>query len=163
MSAAKHRPGDVVLPQNPAGDASDAGLTFIGRARTPWKSEKDCPKNLVQARERGGSVWLQIDKTWRLGLKGLEAHSHLLVLYWMDQARRDLIMQHPPHRSDAAGTFALRSPARPNPIAVATVQLVDMDQEAGVLTIDAIDCLDGTPLLDIKPWMGSIDAATPAK
>ena len=152
-----------MLPQNPAANASDAQLAFIGCVRSPWKSAQECPKNLVQARERGGQVWLEIDAPWRPGLSGLDAHSDLLVLYWMDQARRDLIMQHPPHRSDAAGTFALRSPARPNPIAVATVKLVDMDQVAGVVTIDAIDCLDGTPLLDIKPWMGSIDAAKPAK
>ncbi|MCP5082986.1 MAG: tRNA (N6-threonylcarbamoyladenosine(37)-N6)-methyltransferase TrmO [Alphaproteobacteria bacterium] len=163
MSAAKHRPGDVALPLDPAADANDARLAFIGRVRSPWTREQDCPKNLVQARERGGQVWLQVDEPWRPGLRGLEAHSHLLVLYWMDRARRDLIMQHPPHRSEAAGTFALRSPARPNPIAVATVQLLALDQGAGVLTIDAIDCLDGTPLLDIKPWMGAIDAATPAK
>lgn len=148
---------------NPAAHASDANLAFIGRVRSPWKSEQDCPKNLIQARERGGPVWLEVDDPWRPGLRGLEKHSHILVLYWMDRARRDLIMQHPPHRDEAAGTFALRSPARPNPIAAATVQLLTLDQDAGVLTIDAIDCLDGTPLLDIKPWMGSIDAATPAK
>lgn len=72
-------------------------------------------------------------------------------------------MQHPPHKDEAVGTFALRSPARPNPVAVATVQLTTFDQDTGILGIDAIDCLDGTPLLDIKPWMERIDAAHPSK
>ena len=160
MSASeKHRAGDVALPGDLAALADDARLAFIGRVRTAWSREEDCPKNLVQARERAAPARLEVDEPWRQGLIGLDAHCHLLVLYWMDRARRDLVMQHPPHRSAAAGTFALRSPARPNPIAVATVQLVAMDQAAGILTIDAIDCLDGTPLVDIKPWMKSIDVA----
>ncbi len=163
MSGKKQRPGDVSLPSDLAANASEASLVFIGRIRSPWKTEAECPKNLIQARERGGSVWLEVNEPWRPSLVGLDAHSHVLLRYWMHQARRDLIMQHPPHRSDPAGTFALRSPARPNPIAVATVRLVSMDRSAGLLTIDAIDCLDGTPLLDIKPWMASIDAAAPEK
>ena len=57
------------------------------------------------------------------------------------------------------GTFALRSPARPNPVALAVVKLLDVDQASGVVRIDAIDCVDGTPLIDLKPWFASIDAA----
>ncbi len=163
MPDQKQRPGDKVVPEDPAAKADHAGLVFIGRVHTPWASEGACPKNLTEAREAGGKVWLEVDPPWRAGLRGLDKHTHLLLLYWMHQARRDLIMQHPPHRSEPAGTFALRSPARPNPIAVATVGLLEMDQEAGILTVDALDCLNGTPLLDIKPWMSSIDVAPSAK
>ncbi len=159
LPAKKQRPGDVALPADPAGRAKDAGLMFIGRVRTPWTSDEACPKNLIQARERGGGATLEVDEPWRQGLTGLERHSHLLVLYWMHQARRDLVMQHPPHKDAPVGTFALRSPARPNPVAVATVRLLALDQAAGLLTIDAIDCLDGTPLIDLKPWMETIDQA----
>lgn len=159
----KSRPGDVALPSDRASQADDARLAFIGRIRSPWKAEDQCPRNLLQARERGGAAWLEVDEPWRKALCGLDAHAHLLVLYWMDQARRDLVMQHPPHKDEAVGTFALRSPARPNPVAVATVQLTTFDQDTGILGIDAIDCLDGTPLLDIKPWMERIDAAHPSK
>ncbi|MEM8687829.1 MAG: tRNA (N6-threonylcarbamoyladenosine(37)-N6)-methyltransferase TrmO [Pseudomonadota bacterium] len=155
----KQRPGDVALPSDPGGQAKDAGLVFIGRIRTPWTSKEACPKNLIQARERGGGASLEVDELWHQALTGLEHHSHIMVLYWMDQARRDLVMQHPPHKDAAVGTFALRSPARPNPVAVATVRLLALDQAAGRLTIDAIDCLDGTPLIDLKPWMETIDAA----
>ena len=86
---------------------------------------------------------LEIDEAWRQGLQGLEAQEHVIVLYWMQQARRDLIIQRPRHRDDAVGVFALRSPARPNPIAVATVRILAIDQVSGSVQIDAIDCLDG--------------------
>jgi tRNA (Thr-GGU) A37 N-methylase len=57
--------------------------------------------------------------------------------------------------------FALRSPVRPNPIALAVVRVLGVDQERGLVGIDAIDCLDGTPLIDIKPWLASIDGPVP--
>jgi tRNA (Thr-GGU) A37 N-methylase len=76
----------------------------------------------------------------------------------MGEARRDLIVQAPRHKPEPTGVFALRSPARPNPIALATVRILDIDPAQGRITIDAIDCRDGTPLLDIKPWIERIDA-----
>ena len=100
-----------------------------------------------------------VDEPWRAALTGLGAHEHILLFYWMGAARRDLTLQQPRHRNEPVGTFALRSPARPNPIAVAAVRLLEIDQTSGRLAIDAIDCIDGTPLLDIKPWMASIDIA----
>jgi tRNA (Thr-GGU) A37 N-methylase len=77
----------------------------------------------------------------------------VVQLYWMHTARRDLIVQTRVHRSGPTGTFALRSPARPNPIALAVVRLLAVDAEAGLPGIDAIDAFDGTPLRDIKPWL----------
>jgi tRNA (Thr-GGU) A37 N-methylase len=75
----------------------------------------------------------------------------------MDAARRDLIVQSPAHRDGPTGTFALRSPARPNPIALAVTRLLAIQADSGTLTIDAIDAFDGTPVLDIKPWLASVD------
>jgi tRNA (Thr-GGU) A37 N-methylase len=72
----------------------------------------------------------------------------LEVIYWMHQARRDLLTQ-TPHSGATVGTFALRSPVRPNPIATSIVQLVNVRQ--GIVDVRGLDCLDGTPLLDIKP------------
>ena len=80
-----------------------------------------------------------------------------MVLYWMHAARRDLIVQSPAHRDGPVGTFALRSPARPNPVAMAAVSLLEIDVTTGVLQIDAIDAFEGTPVLDIKPWLASVD------
>ena len=79
----------------------------------------------------------------------------------MDQARRDLIVQTPRHRSAPVGVFSLRSPVRPNPIALSVVRVLACDPDRGVIDVDALDCLDGTPLLDIKPYLESIDALPP--
>lgn len=161
MNTTDPRPGEVSLPFDPATTANDARVVFIGRIQTAWKARSDCPKNIARARERNATAALQLDPPWRPGLRGLEAGGPAIVLYWMHEARRDLIIQTPRHRATPAGVFALRSPVRPNPIALATVRLLEIDEASGRVTIDAIDCLDGTPLLDIKRakfWEGS-DAA----
>ena len=67
-------------------------------------------------------------------------------------------MQKPRHATGPSGTFALRSPARPNPIGLHVAKLVSLDREAGLLTLDAIDALDGTPVIDLKPYFASIDS-----
>jgi tRNA-Thr(GGU) m(6)t(6)A37 methyltransferase TsaA len=131
----------------------DASLYFIGRIRTPWQSREQCPKN---PRESSAVCTVELDPRWTPALKGLETVSHVLLLYWMDRARRDLVLQVPRHYGEQRGTFALRSPARPNPIAVSVAQLVRI--EANVLYVVGIDCLDNTPLLDIKPYFASTDS-----
>ena len=79
----------------------------------------------------------------------------------MDQARRDLIQQVPAHLAQPRGTFALRSPVRPNPIALAAVELLQID--GTTLTVRNVDCIDGTPLLDIKPYFASVDSFPDAR
>ena len=79
-----------------------------------------------------------------------------------DQARRDLVVQRPRHLGEARGTFALRSPVRPNPIALAVTRLLAVDVETGRLTVEMVDCLDGTPLVDVKPYHPSIDSVPEA-
>jgi tRNA-Thr(GGU) m(6)t(6)A37 methyltransferase TsaA len=131
----------------------DAALYFIGRIRTPWTRREDCPKN---ARESDAVCTIELDPRWAQGLRGLDTASHLLVLYWMDKARRDLVLQAPRHYAEQRGTFALRSPVRPNPIAASVVRLVGI--EGTRLSVVGLDCLDGTPLLDLKPYFASTDA-----
>jgi tRNA-Thr(GGU) m(6)t(6)A37 methyltransferase TsaA len=135
----------------------DAGLYFIGRIRTPWKSRAECPKN---GRESATECTIELNERFSQGLKDVESSSHLLVLYWMDKARRDLILQAPRHYATQRGTFALRSPVRPNPIAVSVVKLVKVSGTK--LTVVGLDCLDGTPLLDIKPYFASTDSVDDA-
>jgi tRNA-Thr(GGU) m(6)t(6)A37 methyltransferase TsaA len=150
------RPGERVLSHDPAKVADDARLGFIGRLSTPW-SCGNCPKNLREARERGGSFRAEIDPPFRQGLRGLAAGMPVILLYWTGLARRDMIVLHPGHRDAPVGVFALRSPARPNPIALAVVRLLAVDAACGALTLDALDAFDGTPLLDIKPWLPAVD------
>lgn len=153
-------PGEIALPFDPATTADDGSVVFIGKIRSPWKTRAECPKNMVQARERDRTSTIEIDDAWRSGLIGLQEFSHAIVLYWMQEARRDLIVQKPRHKTEPKGVFAIRSPLRPNPIALATVRILVVDQTAGRVTIDAIDCLDCTPLLDIKPWFETIDGVS---
>jgi tRNA-Thr(GGU) m(6)t(6)A37 methyltransferase TsaA len=131
----------------------DAALHFIGRIRTPFKSRSECPRNPAESQAEGR---VELDQRYAAGLAGLEGFSHIWLLYWMHEARRDLIVQVPAHLGRARGTFALRSPVRPNPVAMAAVELVRI--EGTVLTVRHVDCLDGTPLLDIKPYYASVDS-----
>lgn len=149
------RDGEVTLPFDPA-DRAEAGVAFIGRIRTPWFKGYG-PKNLIQARETGQGATIELDPAYIPCLEGLEEGAPIVLLYWMDRAPRTIVIQNPHHTEGTRGTFALRSPARPNPIALAVVILQGIDRDAGILTIDAIDCYDDTPLLDIKPWKASID------
>ncbi len=111
-----------------------------------------------QARENiTGAFHLEIDEAWRPGLAGLAAGDYLHILYWMHQARRDIVLQKPRHRETPAGVFSLRSPVRPNPVAMALVRITSVDPAAGIIGIDASDALDRTPLVDIKPYLPSID------
>ncbi len=151
------RPGEIRAEIDPAALAGDATLVFIGRAHTPWTSRDDCPKNLAEARERGGVAWIEIDPPWRPGLRDLAAGDGIVVMTWMDRARRDLVVQSPRHGPTPRGVFSLRSPVRPNPIALHAVRLIACDPAAGRLDVDALDCLDGTPVLDIKPWLHRVD------
>lgn len=157
MSDFDQRPGEIALPFDPAETANDARIGFIGRIRSPWATRSDCPKNLARARERGQPASLEIDEPFRPGLLGLEVGKRIILLYWMHEARRDLIVQKPKHRPAATGVFALRSPVRPNPVSLGTVHITGIDLDAGRVDIDAIDCLDGTPLVDIKPWLETVD------
>jgi tRNA (Thr-GGU) A37 N-methylase len=78
----------------------------------------------------------------------------------MDKSRRDLVLQKPHHYGEQRGTFALRSPARPNPIALSVARLVGVD--GARLSVVGLDCLDGTPLIDIKPYFASTDSVPDA-
>ncbi len=134
----------------------DAQLRFIGRIETPWQ-RGECPKNVTRARETGQGARVVLEPGFVQGLTGLEVGQGILLFYWMHQARRDLITQRPRHHETARGTFALRSPNRVNPISLAAVRITSLDLEAGIIGIDAIDCFDGTPLLDIKPSAPAVD------
>ncbi len=151
------RQGEVVIAL-PA--RTDAHLVFIGRIRTPFASRLDCPR---QGKVDGPICRVEVDALFADGLAGLERYAHVEVLYWMHQARRDLIRQSPKSNGQTTGTFSLRSPLRPNPIATSVCTLIGI--EPGVLLVRGLDCLDGTPLLDIKPHRGeftpqAVDRAT---
>lgn len=148
------RPGEQVaaLPAS-----YDASLYFIGRIRTPWTRREDCPKN---PKESDAICRIELDPRWQGALAGVESCTHLVVLYWMDKAPRNIVVQVPRHYGEPRGTFALRSPARPNPIAMSVVRLLGI--EGNVLSVVGLDCLDNTPLIDLKPYFASTDSVPEA-
>jgi tRNA-Thr(GGU) m(6)t(6)A37 methyltransferase TsaA len=149
------RPGEVALDFDPAGRI-EAGLCFIGHIRSPW-GKGNAPRNLRASRETGEGARIELLPGFAPGLAGLDVGRAIQVLYWVDRGQRDLIVQNPHHADGPRGVFALRSPVRPNPIALGTVVITSLDREAGVIGIDATDAFDGTPVLDIKPWLDSVD------
>lgn len=150
----------VSMPPPPA--EPDAAVVFIGRIRTPFVRRRDCPKNPADARRDGSTATVEIAERYRPGLDGLSAFSHVILLYWMDEAERDVLIQTPHGRTEPRGVFSIRSPARPNPIALSVARLIAVDEAAGTLVVEQLDCRDGTPLVDLKPYRPGIDAVPAA-
>jgi len=137
------RPGEAAVALPPQ---TDAGVYFIGTIHTPWRTRGECPK---RGSPDGPICSIVVDQRWRQALTDLAGHQRIQVLYWMHRARRDLVLQTPFRTGQTTGSFALRSPVRPNPIASSIVDLVAI--EGATLQVRGLDCLDGTPLIDLKP------------
>lgn len=127
-------------------ETADAQLVFIGRISTPWTARMETPR---QGRHDGPVCTIEIFEPWVQALTGVERFERLEVLYWLHQSRRDLVLQSPASNGEVHGTFSLRSPVRPNPIGTSIVVLEKI--EGNRLFVRGLDCLDGTPLIDLKP------------
>jgi len=138
-------------------EAFDERVWYIGRIATPWTSRSECPR---RGDLSGPVCRIRLDAPWRKALAGVKAGDRLQILYWMHEARRDLVVQAPRHSGSTAGTFSIRSPNRPNPIASSTVVVAAVHDDG--LEVRGLDCLDGTPLIDIKPEACPHDSALPA-
>ena len=141
----------VNLPDRP-----DAHLFFIGRIHTPWQSRLECPR---QGRHDGPVCRIEVFEPWTLALAGIAEYERIEVLYWLDRSRRDLVLQSPRDDGVVRGAFSLRTPVRPNPIGTSIVRLEQVE-ESSVL-VRGLDCLDGTPLLDLKPDRGLFTPLAP--
>lgn len=124
----------------------DAELVFVGVIRTPWTSRLECPR---QGRLDGPVCSIEIFEPWHQALSRIGEFERLEVLYWLHESRRDLVLQSPANDGAVRGTFALRTPVRPNPIGTSIAKLVDVS--GNTLRVQGLDCLDGTPLIDVKP------------
>ena len=137
------RAGEAVVD---APKPNNAGLVYIGRIRTPWTSRSDTPR---QGRHDGPVCRLEIFDPWVPALQGVDFYSNLEVIYWLHRSRRDLVLQSPKKNGSTRGTFSLRSPVRPNPLGTSIVKFVGI--EGNVVLVRGLDCLDETPLVDLKP------------
>ena len=113
-------------------------------------------------RRSGNDIHLEIDEPFRPALEQLEHFSHVMVFWWADrfddEKSRSMLQTIPPYAEDyVTGVFATRSPYRPNPIAMTTCKLLEVDQENGVLQVADIDAYDGTRIVDLKAYFPVCD------
>ena len=127
-------------------------LVPIGYVKSPYTDRKDAPR---QGRLSDTVSEIIVNDRFIPGLDDVEKKSHLIVLLWFDRADRQVLRATPPGTSAEHGVFATRSPDRPNPVAFSVVDLIE--REGNVLRVRGLDALDGTPVIDIKPWFPDID------
>ena len=128
----------------------------IGMLHTPWRSIEACPRNGRQP-DPAPVCTAVVLPDFVEGLASLEGFSHLILLYWLGQARQPKLTFTPPFDIQPRGVFATRAPFRPNPIGLSVVAFDGFDRP-DTLKIRYLDCLDGTPLLDIKPYLPTTDS-----
>lgn len=127
-------------------------MTPIGYVRSPHTQSSQIPKGLGAKHDAQGE--LEILPEFEAGLQDIEGFSHLIVVWVFDRSDGFELCGMPPCDDREHGVFATRSPRRPNPIALTTVEL--LGREGRRLRVRGIDMLDGTPILDIKPYLSSI-------
>jgi len=131
-------------------------LRPIGVLHTPFATLADCPRNTRQL-QPAPVCRAVVDAAFVPGLAGLDGFSNLILVYWLHQAGPVNLRFKPPFDDQERGVFATRAPRRPNPIGLAVVAFDGFDG-ADTLKVRYLDCLDGTPLLDIKPYLPTTDA-----
>jgi tRNA (adenine37-N6)-methyltransferase len=124
----------------------------IGYVRSPYQDTKNIPKGLGAKHEQEGI--LELLPEFEAGLTDIEGFSHLIVLWSFDRSEGFELIGKTPADDRPHGVFATRSPRRPNPIALTVVELLGRDGPA--LRVRGIDMLDGTPILDIKPYLSNV-------
>ncbi len=124
----------------------------IGYVRSPYKSTQEIPKGLGAKHDAEGT--LEILPEFEPGLLDIEGFSHLFVIWAFDRSEGSALVGTPPSDNQPHGVFATRSPRRPNPIGLTVVELLGRDGR--ILRVRGVDMLEGTPVLDIKPYLSSI-------
>ena len=130
-------------------------LRPVGIVRSALKSRQECPK---QGWEGAPEASLEIDPAFEAALDGLAAGQEILVLTWLHEGRRDMLKVHPRGNPElpVQGVFATRSPDRPNPIGLHRVKIMEI-VKSGFIRVAPLEVLDGTPIVDIKPILGSVE------
>jgi len=127
-------------------------LRSIGCVRSPYKDTQEIPKGLGTKHQAEGV--LEVLPELEAGLTDIEGFSHLFVIWIFDRSQGFELLGTPPSDQRPHGVFATRSPRRPNPIGLTVVELLRRDGSR--LHVRGVDMLDGTPILDIKPYLSSI-------
>ena len=133
-------------------------LVSIGVIRSPYKTPADAPR---QGRLSATPSKIEIWEEFVPGVGDLGGSSHIFVLYWLDRANRNMLSATPPGTTGKRPVFSTRSPHRPNPIGIAVASVEKI--ERNIITVVGLDALDGTPVLDIKPYSQGIDSIPEAR
>jgi tRNA (adenine37-N6)-methyltransferase len=124
----------------------------VGYVRSSYKDTQEIPKGLGAKHEAEG--FLEILPELEPGLMDIDGFSHLLVIWAFDRSEGYDVVVTPPSDNRPHGVFATRTPRRPNPVGLTVVEL--LSREGAVLRVRGIDMLDGTPILDIKPYLSNV-------
>ena len=127
-------------------------LKQIGVIHTPYKTSAGCP---CQACKSELIAEIEVFKEYEGGLKDVEGFSHLVVLYLMHKSKGYSLLVRTPWDTEPHGLFTTRSPHRPNPIGISIVRL--LERKGNILRVRGVDAIDGTPLIDIKPYVPEFD------
>lgn len=127
-------------------------LKQIGVIHTPYKTSAECP---CQACKSESIAEIEVFKEYEGGLKDVEGFSHLVVLYLMHKSKGYSLLVITPWDTEPHGLFTTRSPHRPNPIGISIVRL--LERKGNILRVRGVDAIDGTPLIDIKPYVPEFD------
>jgi len=133
----------------------------IGVIATPWRGIADCPRNGRQP-DPAPICTVRVFPEYAGGLQSIAGFSHLILLYWLGGTAPPQLVFTPPFDGNPRGIFATRGPRRPNPIGLSVVAFDGMDGP-DTLKVRYLDCMDGTPLLDIKPYLPTTDAEPGAR
>ncbi len=125
----------------------------IGVIHSPFKVPEEAPQ---QGAWSEAISEIEVFEEFAAGLEGLQGASHILVLYWCHRSSREMLHAKPPHEERPKGVFATRSPHRPNPIALCVAKVLEM--KGRTLKVKGLDALDGSPLIDLKPYYRELDA-----
>lgn len=126
----------------------------IGIIHTPYKTRSAPPNQAINSKEAKGMV--EVFSVFAEGLRGIERYQHIILLFYLNQVSDYELVLTPRRSPDYRGLFATRTPNRINPIGMSVVKLLRVEKNR--LYIENVDMIDGTPLLDIKPFIPEIDA-----
>jgi tRNA-Thr(GGU) m(6)t(6)A37 methyltransferase TsaA len=131
-------------------------IRIIGHARTPWRRREDAPHQPSAAADAPGV--LEILPEFAPGLADLASLGRIWIVALLDRSSGFALRVKPPRGGPKRGVFATRAPNRPSQIALSNVVLESVDVVAGLVHVRGLDLLDGTPILDLKPYLPMVDA-----
>jgi len=140
-------------------DETGSGIEFFNIEQEP---ENFKIFKIGQVVMKNSKTYLEISERYSPGLKSLDEFSHVMVLWWADKfdnaQYRTALRTHPPYATNRlTGIFATRAEYRPNPIALTTCKIIEVNEKEGIMEVSGMDAFDGTPIIDLKPYTPSFD------